>query len=229
VALLARDHRVHAPLLPGFGKSTGLDVLEDQLDLFLHGFDVLDALGLERPYVVGESLGGWMAAEMAALRPASVGRLALLAPLGLWRDDAPVVDLFGHVVHEMVPFLFHDQDCAAAARMRKLTELFSDKDDRTEAQIEQLIDLARGLRTAAKFLFPIPEAGMERRLWRVTAPTLVVWGAADRFIAPRYADVFREHIPTARVRLLPETGHLLALERPEACADLVRAFARGEG
>src|SRR5262249_40356731 len=80
---LPRDHHVYAPLLPGFGRSTGLDLLDDQLDLFLHGFDVLDALGLDRPLVVGESMGGWMAAEMAALRPHAIGRLVLTAPIGV--------------------------------------------------------------------------------------------------------------------------------------------------
>src|SRR5262249_21282852 len=74
-------HHVYAPLLPGFGQSTGLDCLDDQLDLFLFVFDVIDALGLERPYVVGESMGGWIAAEMAALRPKEIGRLALAAPI----------------------------------------------------------------------------------------------------------------------------------------------------
>src|SRR5215831_9575223 len=107
--LLARHYRVHAPLLPGFGQSTGLDDLDDQLDLFLHGFDVVEALRLERPFVLGESMGGWIAAEMAALRPKEIGRLALAAPLGLWRDEAPVVDMFGQMTHELVPYLFHDQ------------------------------------------------------------------------------------------------------------------------
>ena len=74
---LSKEFHVYAPLLPGFGGSTGLEYLDDQWDLFLHGFDVIDALGLERPYVVGESIGGWLATEMAALRPKEIGRLAL--------------------------------------------------------------------------------------------------------------------------------------------------------
>lgn len=172
--LLARKYHIYAPLLPGFGQSTGLENLEDQFDLFLHGFDVIEALNLERPYVVGESLGGWMAAEMAALRPKEIGRLALAAPVGLWRDEAPVVDLFGQMIHELVPYLFHDQNCPAAQRMQMMTMLFSDRDDRTQEQVEILIALSRGFRTAAKFLFPIPENGLERRLWRIKAPTLVV-------------------------------------------------------
>jgi pimeloyl-ACP methyl ester carboxylesterase len=225
--ILARDYRVYAPLLPGFGRSTGLEALEDQLDLFLLGFDVIGALGVERPYLVGESMGGWMAAEMAALRPRDVGRLALLAPIGLWRDETPVVDLFGYMVHEMVPFLFHDQSCPPARRMTDLTRLFSDKDDRTPEQIEELIDLARGFRTAAKFLFPIPENGLERRLWRIAAPTLVVWGEGDRFASPRYADIFGQRIHGAEVRTVKNAGHMLGLERPDDCADLLLRWGRG--
>jgi len=225
--LLSREYHVFAPLLPGFGGSTGLEYLEDQLDLFLHGFDVVEALGLDRPYVVGESLGGWMAAEMAALRPKEVGRLALASPVGLWRDEAPVTDLFGHMIHELVPYLFHDQTCPAAQRMLALTQLFSDKDDRAPWQIEMLVVLGRGFRTAAKFLFPIPENGLERRLWRIQAPTLVVWGEQDRFISPMYAEIFREQIPNAGVVKIPNAGHLIGLESPEPYAEALLRWGRG--
>jgi pimeloyl-ACP methyl ester carboxylesterase len=224
--LLSRHYHVYAPLLPGFGQSTGLDHLDDQWDLFLHGFDVLEALGLERPYVLGESLGGWLAAEMAALRPKEIGRLALAAPLGLWRDEAPVVDLFGHMTHELVPYLFHDPETPAAQRMLALTSLFSEKDDRTEEQVELLIGLVRGLRTAAKFLFPIPERGLEKRLPRITAPTLVVWGDGDRFVAPLYARLFADRIPGARLAMIERAGHLIGLERPEPYADAVVRWGR---
>jgi pimeloyl-ACP methyl ester carboxylesterase len=225
--LLAGEYHVYAPLLPGFGQSTGLDYLEDQFDLFLHCFDVIEALGIERPYLVGESMGGWIAAEMAALRPRDVGRLALAAPIGLWRDESPVEDLFGHLVPEMVPLLFHDPAGPGAQRMLALAALYSDKDDRSEEQIEALIALARGFRTAAKFLFPIPEHGLERRLWRITAPTLVLWGEGDRFIAPSYADIFAHAIGGACLRTIADAGHLIGLERPEPYAAAVLAWGRG--
>lgn len=225
--LLAERYRVYAPLLPGFGQSTGLECLEQQLDLFMHGFDVMEALGLERPYIVGESLGGWMAAEMAALRPKEVGRLGLVAPVGLWRDEAPVVDLFGLMVHELVPHLYHNPECAAAQRMMALTQLFSNRDDRTQEQIEMLIAMSRGFRTAAKFLFPIPENGLERRLWRITAPTLIVWGEGDRFISPMYAEIFREKISGAEVVRLPETGHVVSLESPGPLAEALIGWGQG--
>jgi pimeloyl-ACP methyl ester carboxylesterase len=219
--LLAEKYHVYAPLLPGFGASTGLEFLDDQFDLFLHGFDVIEALGLEKPYIVGESLGGWMAAEMAALRPNEIGRLALLAPVGLWRDEAPVVDLFGLMPGELVPYLFHNLECPAAQQMLMVNTLFSDKDDRTQEQVELLLTMSRGFRTVAKFLFPLPEAGMEHRLWRITAPTLVVWGEQDRFIAPSYADIFKTKIANCEVVKIPETGHVIALETPEPLAAAV--------
>src|SRR5207249_4552452 len=133
------------------GQSTGLEHLDDQLDLVLHCFDVMEALDLQRPYVLGESMGGWMAAEMAALRPRDIGRLALAAPIGLWRDEAPVADMFGMMPHELVPHLFHDQSCPAAQGLHAVTTLFSEKADRTQHHVELLLTLVRGVH-------PAPEA-----------------------------------------------------------------------
>jgi pimeloyl-ACP methyl ester carboxylesterase len=224
--LLARTFRVHAPLLPGYGQSTGLEHLEDHWDLFFHQFDLLEALGLERPLVLGESMGGWIAAEMAALRPKEIGRLALAAPVGLWRDEAPVADMFGQMTNELMPFLFYDHNHPAAQRMLGVSALLSDKDDRTADQVEFLLMLARGFRTAAKFLFPIPEHGLEKRLPRITAPTLVLWGAQDRFAAPLYGRIFADKIPNARLETIERSGHLIGLERPEPYAEAVVRFAR---
>ena len=216
--LMSEKYHVHAPLLPGFGKSDGLDYIEDQFDLFFHGFDVIEALGLKLPYVVGESMGGWMAAEMAALRPKEIGRMALAAPIGLWRDDLPVVDMFGLTITELVPYLFHDQSCPAAQRLLAVTQLFGNRDDRSDEQVEILLAMSRGFRTAAKFLFPIPECGLERRLSRISAPTLIVWGEEDRFISPSYAEIYREKIEGAVVKKIADSGHLIGLESPEPYA-----------
>src|SRR5271156_1084286 len=91
---LADRWRVFAPLLPGYGDSEGAESLRDMLTVTLHSFDVLDALALDRPILVGHSMGGMIAAEMAAIAPRQVERLGLIAPAGLWLDEAPVPDLF---------------------------------------------------------------------------------------------------------------------------------------
>jgi pimeloyl-ACP methyl ester carboxylesterase len=222
--ILSSRFTVTAPLLPGFGASVGLEALDDHFDLFFHCFDVMEALGLERPYVVGESMGGWIAAEMAALRPKEIGRLALAAPIGLWRDEAPIVDLFGLATSELVPFLFHDTSCPAAQQMLGLGALLSDKDDRTEAQVEFLLALGRGFKTAAKFLFPVPERGLERRLHRITAPTLVVWGEQDRFVQPSYGKIFVDKIRGARLLTIPAAGHAIGAEQAETYGKALVAF-----
>jgi pimeloyl-ACP methyl ester carboxylesterase len=132
--------------------------------------------------------------------------------------------MFGMMPHDLVPYLFQDQNCPAAQAMGAMTNLFSERDDRTDDQVEFLIALARGSRTAAKFLFPVPEHGLEKRLPRITAPTLVVWGAQDRFVAPLYAKIFAEKIPGARLTMIEDAGHLVGLERPEPYADTVVRF-----
>jgi pimeloyl-ACP methyl ester carboxylesterase len=153
--------------------------------------------------------------------------LALLAPVGLWRDEAPVVDIFGMLPGELIPYLFHDQSCFAAQRMMMLTMLFNDKDDRTQEQVEILLTMSRGFRTVAKFLFPVPENGLERRLWRIEAPTLVVWGEQDRLVSPIYADIFREKIANAEVVRIPGAGHLIGLESPAPLADALLRWGQG--
>ena len=94
----------------------------------------------------------------------------------------------------------------------------SDRDDRTEEEIEVLIGVTRGFRTAAKFLYPVPDTGIERRLFRIVAPTLILWGAGDRLIDPSYAEVFRERIPGSEVVKITDAGHLIGAEQPEAYA-----------
>src|SRR3954454_6271674 len=108
-ALGAAGYRVAAPELPGYGLSTGEELLEDMLDFTLHGWDVINALGIDRPTLVGHSMGGMMAAEMAAVAPERVAALVLVAPLGLWDDDHPVVDLFNLLPFQFATTLFADE------------------------------------------------------------------------------------------------------------------------
>src|SRR6185295_7383216 len=75
------------------GESTGEELLEDMLDFALHGWDVVDALGVKRPHLVGHSMGGMIAAEMACLAPRDLGKLVLVAAPGLWIDTHPIPDL----------------------------------------------------------------------------------------------------------------------------------------
>src|SRR5690242_5364635 len=115
---LASRFHVFAPELPGYGESTGEELLEDMLDFTLHGWDVADALGLDRPKLVGHSMGGMIAAEMACVSPERPAKLALIAPAGLWIDAVPIPDLFATLPHHLPELLFHDPATGASQLTR---------------------------------------------------------------------------------------------------------------
>src|SRR3954466_3673069 len=110
LAELAKSHRVYAPLIPGYGASEEAPEIRDMLDFTLHTWDVVKALGLKDPVLVGHSMGGMIAAEMAAVCPNDVSRLALICPAGLWLDDHPIVDVFSTLPFEMPALLYHDAE-----------------------------------------------------------------------------------------------------------------------
>lgn len=207
---LAAQYRVHAPLLPGYGESAEAAHLRDMLDVTLHSQDVVEELGLARPILVGHSLGGMIAAEMAAIAPREVEKLALIAPFGLWLGDHPIPDIFATLPHELPALLFHD----VALGERLMTGGLHLEDP--QFLIGFLVKNARQLGMAGKLLFPIPDRGLGDRLYRVRARTLILWGENDRLIPPLYARAFAEAITGARVVILPEAGHLVTVEKPDA-------------
>ena len=215
---LARRHHVVAPEWPAYGESAGEELLEDMLDFTLHGWDVVEALGLSRPHLLGHSMGGMIAAEMACLAPHDLGRLVLASPAGLWLDEHPIPDIFAALPFEIPGLLFADPGQGAALLTGGL-----DLND-MEALKDFYIGNARRLGMAGKILFPIPNRRLSKRLYRLTAPTLVLWGAEDRLIPPVYARRWAELVPGATVEILPEAGHMVPYERPEAFAQAVSRF-----
>src|SRR5437879_6508225 len=196
---LAAHYSVYAPLAPGFADLDELDALHDIHDLALHYDDLMDALELSDAVVAGHSFGAMLAAELAAHFPSRVSRLVLLSPLGLWNDHYPVADLWGVPAAEMPKLLYADP---AHAR-----EVSGPKPD-----VDKVIALTRGMTTVARFLWPIPDRGLARRLRRVRAPTLVVHGEQDRFVPVQYADDFVKLLPNATRHIIPGAGHMLLAE-----------------
>jgi pimeloyl-ACP methyl ester carboxylesterase len=215
---LARRYHVFAPEWPGYGESTGEDLLEDMLDFALHGWDIVDTLGLRRPHLIGHSMGGMIAAEMACLAPRDLDRLVLVGAAGLWLEERPIPDIFAMLPHEIADVLFVDP-ARGAALLTGGADL---------ADIEALKDFyivsQRRLAMAGKILFPIPNRRLSKRLYRLTAETLVLWGAADRLIDPAYAAQWKALIPGARVQTIEGAGHMLPWEQPDAFVDALVTF-----
>ncbi len=215
---LAARYRVYAPELPGYGESTGEDLLEDMLDFALHGWDVVSALGLERPHLVGHSMGGMIAAEMAAIAPNDLSKLVLVGAAGLWLAEHPIPDLFSFLPHEYATVLFHDPEKGAALLTGGLD--FTDM----EALADFYIANSRRMATAGKILFPIPDRRISKRLYRVTAETLVLWGKQDALIPPAYGERWIQLLPGARLAQIDEAGHMLPYEQPKAFVSVVASF-----
>ena len=217
---LAENFTVYTPIQPGFIDSApGPDDIDDMLDLTLYHFDLLDALGLDAPNIVGHFLGGMIAAEMAALRPASVGKLVLAAPAGVWLEDDPGVDYFATPREELRGVLFADANSDAAEAM-----LPEPKDDLERGT--QIIERVRSLATVGKFLWPIPDKGLKKRMARITAPTLVIVGEQDKIVPASYADEFTSRISGARAQTIAGTGHMMMLEQAGEFVEGVRGFLR---
>ena len=177
-------------------------------------------LGLGRPHLVGHSMGGMIAAEMACLAPRDLGRLVLAAPAGLWMDEHPIPDIFALLPYQLAEVLFHDPQQGQA-----LLTGGADLSD-MEALKEFYIGSQRRLAMAGKILFPIPNRRLSKRLYRLTAETCVLWGASDRLLVPAYAERWKTLIPHARVEVIGDAGHMLPYEQPDMFVRSVAGFLR---
>ncbi len=207
--ILSRHFTVYAPVLPGYGSATGLEHLADLADLTLYSLEVLRELGVTRAHVVGHFLGGMIAAEMAAASPSSIDRLVLVSPAGVWRDEEPVADLLALNANELSERL--TATTGGAASLDGLAD---------ELARDRMQDIA----AAGKFLWPLPDRGLDRRAYRIKASTLILWGEQDRINPPAYAADFQRMIAGSESETIAGTGHLLMLEQPEAFAKAVTSF-----
>jgi pimeloyl-ACP methyl ester carboxylesterase len=215
---LAERYHVFAPEFPAYGESTGEELLEDMLDFALHGWDVIATLGLTKPCVVGHSMGGMIAAEMACIAPNDLAKLVLVAPAGLWIPEHPIPDIFSFLPHEFAQYLFHDRAQGEAL----LTGGLDLKNP--EALKEFYIANSKRMSMAGKILFPIPNRRLSKRLYRLTAPTLLIWGKSDKLIPPVYADYWKKAIPQAQLAMIDNAGHMPPYEQPEAFVAAVSSF-----
>lgn len=213
---LAARFTVHAPFHPGVQGSEGVEDLEDIVDLALAYDELLGALGVDAALLMGHFFGGMVAAELAALCPGRARKLCLLSPLGFWLDTKPVADVVILPPSDLETVLWKDPASAAA---RTWGTLPADDEENVAAQIEQIQRLA----AMGKFVWPIPDKGLRKRVHRIGAPTLILWGDDDRVNPAAYADEFARRIRGAAVRRLAG-GHMLHLESADQVADAAAAF-----
>jgi len=175
-------------------------------------------LKLRKPIVAGHSMGGMIAAEMAAIARTEVANLCLLAPAGLWLDDHPIADIFSKLPYELPGLLFHDAQAG--------TGLLAPGGDMNDPEFlkQFLVMNARRLGMAGKILFPIPDRGLGQRLQRIAARTLIVWGTEDVLIPPVYGHAFKKAISKSKLVRIAKAGHAVGQEKPAAVLKAIKEF-----
>jgi pimeloyl-ACP methyl ester carboxylesterase len=212
---LAKTRTVIVPSLPGYpGGGTGHSVLDTHLDWVLAVRQLLDKAGLAGCDLIGASVGGAFAAEIAAIFPGHVKKLALLAPFGLFDETDPATDPWAQRRDAVAGLM-----CADA---EKWSAMVSPPEGANS--VEWPIEMVRASEAAARAFWPLGATKLEKRLGLIAAPTLLLWGEKDSVIPKSYAQKFATGMKDGtRIETVPDAGHLAYLDRPEAVASAVLA------
>ncbi len=216
LAELSKRFEVLAPDHPGFGRSDTPDWIEDVPDLAFFYQDLLDALDLREIHLVGHSLGGWTAMEMAVRSTARLKSLTLAAAAGIRVPGVPRADMFICSPEELARLLFAGEGWQEWQAQWQATPELQDAYDKNRF-------------AAAKYCWQprLFDPRLARWLHRIDRPTHIVWGEEDRILPPAYAAALTEAIAGATLTMLPGCGHLAYLERPDLfSAELLRFIER---
>jgi pimeloyl-ACP methyl ester carboxylesterase len=213
---LAQGARLVVPDHPGFGKSDGGERLKDVPDYAMFYLDLLDQLDLRDVHVVGHSLGGWIAAEIAVRNSTRLKSVSLVAAAGIRVKGSPMGDAFIWGPEEGVRNLYHDQKFADAMLAR-------------QPDAEQVDVLLKNRFAFAKLAWE-PRGfnpALEKWLHRIKLPTTVVWGREDKVLPVALAARWGELIAGAKVSVLDGCGHLPQVEKPDELAQIVKQHIEG--
>lgn len=208
---LAADHLVVAPDLPGFGRSSRPDWARHPRDLAILLGQWLAAEGIAQPHLIGAGFGGWVAAELATMRPDGLASLTLVGAAGVLPREGRIVDQFLIAHRDYVSASFHDP--AAYERLYG-AELEMDQLARWDRDREMTTRVAWRPYMLNRRLVPL--------LAGVRAPALVVHGEHDEIVPRCCAEDYAAQIPDARLEIVSGCGHAVDLEQPQALAKLVR-------
>ena len=211
---LAETRTVIVPSLPGYPGATGHTELDTHLDWVLAVRQLIDKAGLAGADLVGASVGGAFAAEMAAIFPGHVRKLVLIAPFVLFDDKEPAAEPWAQRKDKVAGLMCADGE--------KWNELVAPPEGANS--IEWPIEMTRASEAAARAFWPLGNTRLEKRLGLIAAPTLILWGERDAVLPPSYAKKFATGINgSTRVETVAGAGHLAYLDQPDAVARAVLA------
>jgi pimeloyl-ACP methyl ester carboxylesterase len=213
--LLAARRRLVAPSHPGFGRSSLPDWLDSVDDIAYVYLELLDRLGIGSVDVVGCSIGGWIAAEMASKAPERIRKLVLVGPVGVKLgpvDRLDIPDIFAMPQDAVDKLLFHDP-----ARMKMDPATMTD---------EEIATRVRNRETLALLSWEpwMHNPKLRHRLQRAAMPALFVRGESDGLVSQQYLDGYAALFPGSRRVTIRAAGHAPHIEQPQAFAEAVFRF-----
>lgn len=199
------------PLHPGFGGTSRPEAVDSMSALARLYVGLLEDLGLTGVTVIGNSIGGWIAAEIALLGSPRVSGVILVDAVGLDISDHPIADFFSLTMDQVADLSYYRPDA-----FRVDLAHMPDEQKAIMAANRTALEVYGGCAMA--------DPSLLGRLPAVTVPVLVIWGSADRIVPVEHGQAYANAIPTARFLLLPETGHLPQLETPDQFLAAIRDF-----
>ncbi len=210
---LSRDREVLLPDHPGFGKSEDPRWIRNVGDVAMFYLDFLDALALDRIDLVGHSLGGWIAAEMAIRDCARLRSVTLLAPAGIRVKGVPCGDNFIWGPEEAIRHLYYDQTIADRVLSIKPT------DEAIALSIKNHYTVTK-LGWQPRWFNP----DLEKWLHRVKVPAQLVWGDHDALFPPAYGALWQQRLPRAKLTVVENCGHLPHVEKTDEVSRRIIEF-----
>ncbi len=216
MAELAQRFEVIVPEHPGFGLSENPDWLDNIADVAFFYLDFMAALGLKRVNLLGTSLGGWIAAEIAVRDQGPLKTLILVAPSGIHVKGLQPADIFLWSREQAIRNLVADP--ALAEKMLSQPP--------TEAQIDLML---KNNITVAKLAWQprLYNPHLYKWLHRITVPTLILWGDNDKLMPPAYGPEFQKLISGSKLQVFKNCGHLPHIEKTEEYVAAVTKFVEG--
>ena len=217
VQQLAKTNRVVMPALPGFGLSETASYISSVDDMSYACLDLLDALDLRDVTVVGSSIGGWLAVELATKGSNRIGRLVLDNPLGLrFRSQA---------TERQFPDIFQDLPAQWSAYFSAKEP--TDERDWVSAEGDAALRAARNREAFVKVAWSpyLHNPKLSGRIHRASVPALVLWGDQDKLASREYAQSFADALPNAQLKVIAGAGHFAFHDNADAVASAVLEFA----
>ena len=213
---LTKHFDVIAPEHPGFGESDTPDWLDNIHDLAYFYLDLIDELKLKNVHLVGNSLGGWIAAEVAVRSTEHLATLTLAGSAGLYVADVAQVDSFLVSEEQRLRHFFHDPNKAKEMIARVLSPEQEDIALRNRAIVAKLSWQPRS-----------HDPNLAKWLHRIDVPTLLIWGDTDRIFPKEHALAYQRSIPNAQLVIVPHCGHVPQIEQPDAFVAALESFIGG--